>query len=78
MQYPRDKTLVYRVVVDFSGERKEYIRPMIAIDSTEIAVHIWADGPTVRPTVTVPLSYAMIEWRDDPPEPVQENPLPMT
>jgi hypothetical protein len=78
MQYPREKTPVCRVIIDFGGEHREYVRPLIAIDPATIAVHIWAENTSVRPTVTVPLSNTMIEWHASAPEPAPDTAVPVT
>lgn len=68
MLQPRDRTPVHRVTVTIAGERRDFERPWIAVDHAAMTLHVWILREDPRPTLSVPLLAAVIEWSEPPPE----------
>lgn len=59
-----DRTSASRVVVELGIDVREFIDCLVAMDADGRAVHIWEAGnEQPRPSLSVPLGAALIEWR---------------
>lgn len=59
-----ERTPASRVVVELGIDVREFIDCLVAMDTDGRAVHIWEAGnDQPRPSLTVPLGAALIEWR---------------